>query len=98
MTAETAAGPLAGVRVIDFSHYITGPYCTKLFADYGADVIKIERPDGGDPARNIQPFFHDKPHLEGSGLFLHLNTNKRSVTLNLKTEAGRKIRCIWRWR
>ncbi|HEY7270900.1 MAG TPA: CoA transferase [Dehalococcoidia bacterium] len=86
-------GPLEGVSVIDLTHYITGPYCTKLFADYGADVIKIERPDGGDPARRIQPFFHDKPHLEGSGLFLHLNTNKRSVTLNLKSHAGRKILC-----
>jgi crotonobetainyl-CoA:carnitine CoA-transferase CaiB-like acyl-CoA transferase len=86
-----AAGPLQGVKVLDLTHYITGPYATKLFADYGADVIKIERPDGGDPARQITPFFHDKPHLEGSGLFLHLNTNKQSVTLNLKSEAGRKI-------
>ena len=83
--------PLEGVKVIDLTHYIAGPYCTKLLADYGADVIKIERPDGGDPARRIGPFFHDEPHLEGSGLFLHLNTNKRSVTLNLKTEAGRSI-------
>jgi formyl-CoA transferase/CoA:oxalate CoA-transferase len=88
---EIAAGPLQGVKVLDLTHYITGPYATKLFADYGADVIKIERPDGGDPARGITPFFHDKPHLEGSGLFLHLNTNKQSVTLNLKSEAGRKI-------
>lgn len=87
----TATGPLDGVKVLDLTHYITGPYCTKLFADYGADVIKIERPDGGDRARNIAPFFHDKPHLEGSGLFLHLNSNKKSVTVNFKTEAGRKI-------
>jgi formyl-CoA transferase/CoA:oxalate CoA-transferase len=88
---ESTAGPLQGVRVLDLTHYITGPYATKLFADYGADVIKIERPDGGDPARTIAPFFKDKPHLEGSGLFLHLNSNKRSVTLNLKSEAGKKI-------
>lgn len=86
-----AQGPLEGVRVVDLTHYIVGPYCTKLFADYGADVIKIERPDGGDPARRLGPFYHDKPHLEGSGLFLHLNTNKKSVTLNLKSEAGRRI-------
>jgi crotonobetainyl-CoA:carnitine CoA-transferase CaiB-like acyl-CoA transferase len=54
-------------------------------------VVKIERPDGGDRARAIAPFWHDKPHLEGSGLFLHLNTNKKSVTVNLKSEAGRQI-------
>ena len=83
-----AKGPLDGVKVVDLTHYITGPYCTKLFADYGADVIKIERPDGGDRARNIAPFWHDRPHLEGSGLFLHLNSNKQSVTVNLKIDRG----------
>jgi crotonobetainyl-CoA:carnitine CoA-transferase CaiB-like acyl-CoA transferase len=83
--------PLEGVRVLDLTHFIAGPYCTKLLADYGADVIKIERPDGGDPARRMGPFLDDEPHLEKSGLFLHLNTNKKSVTLNLKSEAGRDI-------
>ena len=84
--------PLEGVKVIDLTHYIAGPYCTKLLADRGADVLKIERPDGGDPARRIGPFFHDEPHLEGSGLFLHLNTNKRSMTLNLKSpQPARRI-------
>lgn len=82
---------LDGVRVIDLTHYIAGPYCTKLFADSGADVVKIERPDSGDPARRIGPFLNDEPHIEKSGVFLHLNTNKKSVTLNLKTEAGKKI-------
>ena len=85
------AGALDGVKVVDLTHYIAGPYCTKLLADYGADVVKVERPDGGDPARRLGPFFHDEPHLEGSGLFLHLNTNKQSMTLNLKSEAGRKV-------
>jgi crotonobetainyl-CoA:carnitine CoA-transferase CaiB-like acyl-CoA transferase len=84
-------GPLQGVRVVDLTQYIAGPYCTKLFADYGAEVTKIERPEGGDPARRIGPFFRDRPHLEASGLFLHLNTNKQSVTLNLKSEAGRRV-------
>ena len=82
---------LEGVRVVDLTHYIAGPYCTKLFADQGADVIKVERPDGGDPARRLAPFFHDEPQLEKSGLFLHLNTNKRSLTLDLKSQAGRRI-------
>ncbi len=54
-------------------------------------MVKIERPDGGDRARWIAPFWHDKPHLEGSGLFLHINSNKKSVTVNLKSEAGRQI-------
>ena len=88
---DAPEGPLTGVKVIDLTHHISGPYCTKLFADYGADVVKIERPDGGDPARRMAPFYKDEPGLEKSGLFLHLNTNKRSLTLNLQSEAGRKI-------
>ncbi len=83
--------PLSDLRVIDLTHYIAGPYCTKLLADFGADVIKIERPDGGDPARLLGPFPGDVVDSEKSGVFLHLNTNKRSVTINLKTAAGRDI-------
>jgi CoA:oxalate CoA-transferase len=82
---------LAGLKVLDLSHYIAGPYCTKLLADYGADVIKIERPGGGDPARLYGPFPHDEPHPEKSALFLHLNTNKRSITLNLKASTGKDV-------
>ena len=86
-----AEGALSDVRVLDFTHYIAGAYCTKLLADYGADVLKVERPDGGDGARRLGPFPNDEPHPERSGLFLHLNTNKRGITLNLKTEAARRI-------
>ncbi len=82
---------LSDVKVLDLTWYIAGPYCTKLLADYGADVIKIERPGTGDPARKMGPFLNDEPHPEKSGLFLHLNTNKRGITLNLKTETGKKI-------
>lgn len=82
---------LSDVKVVDLSWYIAGPYCTKLLADYGADVIKIERPGDGDPARRMGPFFKDDPHPEKSGLFLHLNTNKRGMTLDLKTATGKKI-------
>ncbi|MFQ5933032.1 MAG: CaiB/BaiF CoA transferase family protein [Dehalococcoidia bacterium] len=82
---------LEGVRVVDLTHYIAGPYCTKLLADWGADVIKIERPWGGDPARDLGPFYEDDPHQEKSALFLYLNTNKRSVTLNLKVTSGQVI-------
>ena len=85
--------PLAldDLLVLDLTHYIAGPYCTKLLADYGARVIKIERPDGGDPCRRLGPFPQGVPHAEKSGMFLHLNTNKESVTLNLKTLRGRQI-------
>jgi crotonobetainyl-CoA:carnitine CoA-transferase CaiB-like acyl-CoA transferase len=79
------------VRVLDLTWYISGPYCTKLFADYGAEVIKIERPDSGDPARRLPPFLEDDPHPEKSLVFSHLNLNKRSLTLNLKSEQGREI-------
>lgn len=85
------AAALDGVTVVDLTHYIAGPYCTKLIADYGAEVIKVERPDVGDPARRLGPFLNDQPDLETSGLFLHLNTNKKSVTLNLKTAQGNTI-------
>ena len=81
---------MTGVKVIDLTHHIAGPYATKLLADFGADVLKIERP-GGDPARRLPPFYHDEPHQEKSLPFLYLNTNKRSLTLNLKSEQGRAI-------
>lgn len=82
---------MEGVRVIDLTRYIAGPYCTKLLADYGADVIKIERPGGGDPARRLGPFSNDEPNPEALGLLLHLNTNKKSVTPNLKEPKGREV-------
>ena len=82
---------LSGVKVLDLTHHIAGPYCTKMLADYGAEVIKVERPGEGDAARRFPPFFHDDPHPEKSGFFLYLNTNKKGVTLNLKTETGKDI-------
>jgi len=82
-----APSALHGVKVLDLTHHIAGPYCTKLLADFGAQVIKIER-RGGDPAREMPPFYHDEKHPEKSLLFLYLNTAKRSVTLNLKSDRG----------
>lgn len=84
-------GPLEGVRVLDLTQGVAGPYATKMFSDYGAEVLKIERPGRGDPARRLGPFPHDEPHDEASGMFLHLNTGKRSVTLDLKTATGRDL-------
>lgn len=82
---------LSNIKVLDFTQTIAGPYCTKLLADYGADVIKVERPGVGDGARRLGPFPKDEPHPEKSGTFLHLNTNKRSITLDLKTGQGQQI-------
>ncbi len=82
---------LSHLRVLDLTHYIAGPACTKLLADFGADVIKVERPGLGDGARRMGPFAGDAPDLESSGLFLYLNSNKRGVTLNLASERGQQI-------
>ncbi len=82
---------LSDVKVLDLTWYISGPYCTKLMADYGADVIKVEMPQKGDPARTMGPFLKDEPHPEKSGLFLFCNTNKKSITLDLKDEWGKKV-------
>ncbi len=86
-----ARGPLASLRILDLTQGIAGPYCTKLFSDYGADVVKIERPGGGDVARRLGPFPGDEPHHDRGGMFLELNTSKQSVTLNLTTITGRLI-------
>ncbi len=85
------SGPLEGWRVLDLSQGIAGPYVTKLCSDYGADVIKVERPGFGDVSRRIGPFPGDDPHAEKSGMFLTLNTGKRSVTLDLSTRTGREL-------
>ena len=81
---------LNGVKVLDLTHYIAGPYCSKLLADFGADVIKIEQP-GGDPTRNMAPFYHDEKHIENSLLFFYLNTSKQGITLDLKSSEGKGI-------
>jgi len=76
---------LAGVRVLDLSERIAGPYCAKLFADLGADVIKIE-PQVGDTARRMAPFVAAGAAAERSALFLHLNTNKRGAVLDVNRD------------
>ena len=73
---------LNGVRVLEFATEISGPYCGKLLGDFGAEVIKIEPPQG-DPARAYGPFPNKSPHSEKSGLFLYLNTSKKGVVLDL---------------
>jgi len=82
---------LDGVTVLEYCSMVSGPYCTKTMADLGAEVIKIEPPVDGDPARRMPPFPEDKPHPEKSGLFLYLNTNKQGITLDSETPEGKQI-------
>ena len=80
--------PLVGVRILDLTSGVAGPWCTKLLADYGADVIKAEQPGTGDESRGHGRFPGAVPHREESALFLWLNTSKRSITLNVETATG----------
>lgn len=78
--------PLSGIRVLDLTRLLPGAFCTMLLADMGADVIKVEEPTGGDYMRWTPPLVNGQ-----SALFNALNRNKRSLTLNLKSEAGRGL-------
>ena len=82
---------LAGIKVVELAQFISGPYCGLLLSGLGADVMKIEEPNVGDISRRCGPFLGDRPHPDRSGLFLHLNRNKRGITLDTKENAGRKI-------
>lgn len=85
---SSSAGPLAGLRVIDFTHYVAGPVASMLLADGGAQVIKVEKPAGDD----LRYMGMRDPRLEGQGAaFLWSNRNKKSVTLDLTTAQGREI-------
>lgn len=79
------SGPLAGIRVLDFGRYIAGPFCAALLAEFGADVIRVERLEGGED-RFLMPLAQD-----GSGaLFMQMNRNKRSLAISPKSETGRE--------
>jgi len=78
-------GPLAGLRVLDFTWFLSGPYATMILADLGADVVKVEAPGRGDPSRKAGPFIG-----ELSAYFLSINRGKRSLELDLKSEAGQR--------
>ena len=80
-------GLLPGVRVLDVGQGISGPYCAKILAQMGAEVIKVEPPEG-DSARRTGPFPGDSPHPEKSGLFLATNANKQGITLDLSSSDG----------
>jgi CoA:oxalate CoA-transferase len=78
--------PLHGLRILDLSQFLAGPFCTQILADLGAEIIKIE-PQAGDPTRALPPYFYKGE----SAYFLAINRNKRSVVLDLSTEAGRLV-------
>ncbi|MCJ7496461.1 MAG: CoA transferase, partial [Deltaproteobacteria bacterium] len=80
-------GPLAGIRVLDLTRARAGPYCTMMLGDMGAEVIKVESPDGGDDSRSWAPPYIGKE----SAYFLSCNRNKKSITLNLRSESAKKI-------
>jgi crotonobetainyl-CoA:carnitine CoA-transferase CaiB-like acyl-CoA transferase len=83
-------GALAGIRVLEVGDLVSAAYATKLLADLGADVVKIEAPGRGDAARHRGPYPNAQPHPERSGLFLYLNANKRGITLDLRQPRGRE--------
>ncbi len=84
-------GLLSGVRVLDLSEGVPGPFSTKLMTYLGAEVIKVERPGEGDSSRRVSPFLNDIPNPETSGSFLYLNGGKKSVTLDITTTTGVEI-------
>ncbi len=79
-------GPLKGLKILDLTRVLAGPYCTMLLADLGADVIKVEMPVTGDDSRHFGPYQNGE-----SAYFMSLNRNKRSMTLNLKHEDGKVL-------
>jgi crotonobetainyl-CoA:carnitine CoA-transferase CaiB-like acyl-CoA transferase len=79
---------LTGIKVLELAESVSGEYCGKLLSDFGAEVIKIERPGSGSPTRRLAPL--TKEGVEGSGLFAYLNTSKYSVELDLDSASGRE--------
>ena len=78
--------PLDGVTVVDFTRYLSGPYCTMILGDYGADVVKIERTGQGDDSRDIAPFVNGESYPSAMP-----NRNKRSLALDMKSEVGQRV-------
>ncbi len=84
---QPRADALSDLRIVDLSDGIAGAFCSKLFADFGADVIKVE-PPFGDPTRSLGPFPDDNADSEACGMFIYLNTNKRGITLDMESGRG----------
>lgn len=87
---EARNGPLQGIRVIDLTQMLAGPFCTQMLADLGADVVKIEPPQG-DSSRNLGPYRSDDRTRRVGGYFASVNRNKKSIVIDLKSEDGREL-------
>lgn len=79
-------GPLSGIRVLDLSRVLTGPFCSMILADLGAEVLKVEEPGSGDQTRTVPPFVEGESHY-----YMAINRNKQSIVVDLKTDEGREI-------
>ena len=79
-------GPLNGIKVLDLSRVLSGPFCTMILADLGADVVKIEKPKEGDPARNLGYRVGNN-----SSYFISVNRGKKSITLDISSAEGQSI-------
>jgi alpha-methylacyl-CoA racemase len=91
MSAAPAAGPLAGLKVLDLSRLLPGGFCSLLLADLGAEVLKVEDTGMGDYVRWSPPYVEGAEDSARSALFLSLNRNKRSIRIDLKTDAGKQV-------
>src|SRR5215212_2290001 len=85
--------PLAGLRILDLSRVLAGPWCTQLLADLGADVIKVERPGVGDDTRHWGPPWHGEGGERVAAYFLSANRGKRSAAIDFATEEGAALAC-----
>ena len=84
-------GALSGVKVVEIAEGVSGPFCGRMLAAMGAEVIKIERPPGGDRTRREAPFLPDVPEPESSALYLYLNAGKKSVTVDWRSDEARPV-------
>ena len=91
MRSGPLAGALDGVRVVEWGGFVSAPFCGKVLAELGADVIKIEPPVFGDDSRRHGPFPQHVPDGERSGLFLFANLSKRGITLDPHLATGREL-------
>ena len=83
---DASPGPLAGLRVLDLTRVLAGPFCTMVLGDLGAEIIKVEEMTGGDQTRNIPPFVEGESHY-----FLAINRNKKSLALDARAEGGKAV-------
>lgn len=83
---KAAPGPLTGIKVVDFSRVLAGPFATQILGDLGAEVIKVEEPDAGDASRNNPPFVGGESHY-----FVSINRNKQSIAIDLKSAEGKQV-------